>query len=138
MNDFRFDESRAPLIVVTFPPTVTADQCIALFQRFLELARKGSKIGYVMDLRQFNPLSANAAMRKVAADAFAERRSELLRATLCEARVVDGPVLRGVLTAFDWLTGQKWPCDNFTTMEDAERWVRAKLSAEGIHLRAAS
>ncbi|APR87730.1 hypothetical protein A7982_13079 [Minicystis rosea] len=128
MHDFRIDESSWPLVVVTYPEATTGSQYRALFERYVELSKRGDKIGYLIDMRKFNPITAPAALRKIAADTFAEHRDVLVRATICEARVVESPVTRGVLTAFDWLTGQKWPCHNFTSMDEAERWVRARLA----------
>ena len=138
MDDFRFDESRWPLVVVTFPHSVGVDSCRAFFEQLLAMARRGEKIGYLMDLRKFNPLTAQPALRKLAADTFVDRRPELARVTVCEARVTDGTISRGVLTAFDWMTGQKWPCENFGSMHEAERWVRAQLNAAGVELRASA
>ena len=131
MGDFRIDESRWPLVVVTYPPIVTMDEYRDLFRRYAAMSRRKQKIGYLIDMRAFNPLMASASVRKAAADTFAEHREVLLRATACEARVVANSLTSGILTAFDWLTGQKWPCANFTKVPDAEQWITLKLHAVG-------
>jgi hypothetical protein len=136
MEEFQVDESRWPLVVVTFPPVVTMEKYRALFQQYALLSLRGDKIGYLIDMRRFNPIKAPASLRKAAADVFAENRDVLLEATACEARVVEGSLTSHILTAFDWLTGQKWPCANFTTVPDAERWVRTKLRATGARVDA--
>lgn len=138
MDDLRVDESQWPLVVVTFPPSITIEGYRALFQQYVAMSRRGDKIGYLIDMRKFNPLTAPAAHRKAAADTFAENRDVLVKATVCEARVVGNSLTSGVLTAFDWLTGQKWPCANFTSMTEAERWVSARLRAAGVDLRASA
>lgn len=129
MEDFQVDESRWPLVVVTFPSVVTIEMYRALFQQYATLSFRGDKIGYLIDMRRFNPVTAPASLRKAAADVFAANREVLIKATACEARVVESTLTSGILTAFDWLTGQKWPCANFTTKPDAERWALAKLRA---------
>ncbi|MFT3770993.1 MAG: hypothetical protein QM820_36715 [Minicystis sp.] len=131
MEEFQVDESRWPLVVVTYPAVIEMERYRRLFRQYASMSRRGDKIGYLIDMRSFNPLTAPAALRKAAAETFAENRKVLLEATLCEARVVENSLTSGILTAFDWLTGQKWPCANFTTMPDAERWVLGKLHAAG-------
>ena len=132
MDDFRIDESRWPLVVVTYPPLVTLEKYRALFKQYVDLSRRGTKIGYLIDMRRFNPLLASASQRKLAAATFTEHREELVRATICEGRVVASSFTSGVLTAFDWLTGQKWPCANFTTKDEAEPWVVGRMRAIGV------
>ncbi|APR87735.1 hypothetical protein A7982_13084 [Minicystis rosea] len=138
MHDFQFDESQRPIIVVTFPHTITAETCRGLYDRLVALSRRGTKIGYLCDLRKFNPLTSNAALRKLAADTFLEKRHLLARVTVCEARVIEGAISRGFITAYDWMTGTKWPCANFGTMHEAERWVRAQLKGAGVEVRASA
>lgn len=130
MEEFRIDESRWPLVVVTFPPTFTVERYRALFEKYVALSRRGERLSYLIDMRSFNPLHAGASHRKAAADTFAENRHLLIKVTVCEARVVASKLTSGVLTAFDWLTGQKWPCANFTSMAEAESWVGARMRSE--------
>jgi hypothetical protein len=127
-DDYQVDETRWPLVVVTFPPAFTAEKYGELHQKYAAMSRRpGARIGYLIDMRQFNPVMAPAAMRKAAADTFAANRAVLMKATVCEARVVTDAVTCGVLTAFDWLTGKKWPCANFTSVEEAERWIESQM-----------
>jgi hypothetical protein len=132
---FRVDESRWPLVIVTFPPTVVIEEYRALFQQYVAMSKRGDKVAYLIDMQKFNPLTAPAAVRKAAAETFAENRHILVKATVCEARVVASSLTCGVLTAFDWLTGQKWPCANFTVMVEAERWAAAQLRTAGVERR---
>jgi hypothetical protein len=123
----RVDETRAPLILVTYPDQPTPDDMRELFAQYADLSRRHEKVAYLIDFRAFNPISAPASHRKVAADLFAEYRAVLQASTVCEARVVESGFARGVLTAFDWLTGAKWPCANFGTMQRAEAWIESHL-----------
>jgi len=132
-NDFEIDESQRPIIVVTFPAMVSPEAYKELFRQYVSISNRGEKVGYVIDMRRFNPIAAPAAMRRLAAETFAAARPHLVKVTVCEARVVSSAITRGVLTAFDWLTGSKWPCRNSTSMSDADRWVREQM---GSHLAA--
>jgi len=127
VEGFRVDESRWPIVVVTFPATVTIEEYRQLFNEYDRISARGERVGYVIDMRLFNPFKVNAAVRKQAAQTFDAHRDVLMKVTVCEARALASPLTAGVLTAFDWLTGQKWPCKNFTSMEDAERWVSAMM-----------
>lgn len=84
----------------------------------------------LLDMRDFNPLKITAAMRKQAAEVWHDNRELYLRVIVAEARVLTNPLTRGILTAFDWLTGTgKWPCRQFATMSAAEAWLRSKLAS---------
>jgi hypothetical protein len=127
MHSFQINESRWPIVLVTFPAVVTLDEYRELFHKYAELSKRGDRIGYHIDMRLFNPLMAPAAIRKGAAEVFAQNREVLIEATACEARVVASSLTSGILTAFDWLTGQKWPCANFTSMDEAARWIEGHV-----------
>jgi hypothetical protein len=133
IESFQVDETRWPIIRVTFPSIVTLEAYRGVFRQYVTFSKRGERIGYLIDMRQFNPLTASAAMRKGAAEVFAENRDALVKATVCEGRVVASSLTSGVLTAFDWLTGQKWPCANFTSMDEAARWVEKQMQKAGAH-----
>jgi hypothetical protein len=127
MSDFHIDLSQAPLIVVEYPDVVDETYFRALFGRYRELCGQYNRIAWLIDFRHYNPIGAPPAVRKKAADCFAESRDVLLRSTVCEARVVNNIATRAVAIAFDTLTGTKWPTKNFGTREAAERWCREQL-----------
>lgn len=129
MSDFRFDLSQVPLIVVEYPDTIDETYYRALFSRYRELCGMYDRIAWLIDFRRYNPIGATTAMKKKAAECFAESRDVLLRSTVCEARVVDNIAARAVAIAFDTLTGTKWPTKNFGTRDAAERWAREQLTA---------
>ena len=87
------------------------------------------RLAYLIDMRRFDPLRAPASKRRHAAEVFKANVHKLRHVTVCEARVVSSELTRGVLTAFDWLTGTKWPCATFTSRENAERWVERRVGS---------
>ena len=127
LTTFRIDESDAPVIRVIFPDVVTLPAYERLFDEYMRLCDLHWRVGWLIDMRTFNPVMAPAPIRKAAADVFARSRDKLLQSTVCEARVVGSAGVRGVLMAFDWLTGSKWPVKNVATVKDAELWIGEQL-----------
>lgn len=126
---FEVDAREYPLIRVHFPHTPTEAGYRALFAHYAELCERGKGIGWLIDFREFDPVFASPAIRAAAAAVFKQYRGILLAATHCEGRVASNAVSRGILTAFDWLTGPKWECKNFAELSDAEAWVRSRLQS---------
>jgi len=124
---FEIDASKLPVVVVTFPPTVSAEAYQELFAQYGELSRKHPRMAWLIDFQSFNPVSAPAPVRRAAADCFSHYRAQLIPVSICEARVVQSLGARGVLTAFDWLTGAKWPTRNFESRLEAERWIDLQI-----------
>lgn len=120
---FEVDSSRAPLVVVRYPAIVKPGAIQLLFDHYSELTRRRGDIAWLIDFTSFNPVTAPANRRKEAAEVFAAHREMLAASTCCEARVVHNTLARGILTAFDWLTGNKWPTASFATFVEAERWI---------------
>ncbi|HEY1098550.1 MAG TPA: hypothetical protein VGF99_06465 [Myxococcota bacterium] len=128
MAEFQLDLSGLPVVVVGYPDRVSVDEYRALFTRYRDLCREHSRIAWLIDFRRYNPVLVTPDVRRAAADCFAEFKEDLLRSTVCEARVVDSVAARGVLIGFDWLTGTKWPTKNFGRRESAERWCADMLA----------
>jgi len=123
------DDARWPLIDVHFVGDVSKDDYRSAFARYAELAKRGEKVVWLIDMRRFDPLGVDASTRKAAADVFAEHREALMSVSVAEARIIESFVTRNVLTAFDWLTGaNKWPCEQFATQTGAETWLRDRYA----------
>jgi hypothetical protein len=123
------DDARWPLVDVHFIGTVSTEDYRSAFARYAELAKRGDKIVWLIDMRRFDPLSVDASTRRAAADVFAEHRDALMSVSIAEARIIESFVTRNVLTAFDWLTGgNKWPCEQFATHHGAETWLRDRYA----------
>ena len=128
---FVVDSRAAPLVVVTYPEQASAGDYEALFAHYAELCRSHRQIAWLIEFRAFDPVTASAAVRQRSADVFARYRDRLRRSTVCEARVVDSAASRGVLTAFDWLTGAKWPTRQFSSYGEAAVWINGLLKTGG-------
>lgn len=119
---------RLPIFDVRFRGLPTLAQYKAMLDDLSRVILSGRPpIVILLDMQEFNPFDINASMRKEAADAWHANRELWLRTIAAEARIVVNPLARGMLTAFDWLTGTgKWPCKQFGNAADAEAWLMAK------------
>jgi hypothetical protein len=109
---------------------VTLDELRSLFARYELLSKRHPRIAYLIDFTHFNPVLAPNDVRKTLGELFLQYREVLLRATVCEARIVPTMVVRAALTAFDSITTQKWPCKNFASRQEAEAWIAAELGRD--------
>lgn len=125
-----FDDSQAPLCRVIFPKYGSAEVVHALFATYVAWAHKHRTIGYLIDMRAFNPLTAPPAIRTLFAEQFAIHRELIESTTVAEARVVQSIMTQGVLTAVDWLTKAKFPRKIFTDADKAEQWLRKHVVQE--------
>jgi hypothetical protein len=123
---------RLPIIEVEYPPTLDETEYRDLFATYCSLSVEHGRVAYIIDMRSFHPLTVSVADRKLAAQIFREHASYLVPATVCEARLVSTPLTQGILTAFDWLTGTKWPCRTFTSPDEAEVWVQQLLADDRL------
>ncbi len=124
------DDGHMPLVVETYPEAFSQEEYEALFERYAELCRQHDRIAWLIDFQRFDPVRAPPDLRRAAANVFAQYRDQLLRSTVCEARMVQNTASWGILTAFDWLTGKKWPTRNFATLASAELWVQERLEVD--------
>lgn len=131
-HGYRIELDRWPVIVVRFParPDDVLEGYRWVVDRYVELCERGDAICWLIDFAVVNPLILGARTRRAGAEIWSKHRDTLLASTLCEARVVHHPLARGVLTAFDWVTGEKWPTANFETEREALRWI-ARMRSDG-------
>ncbi|MEO1483271.1 MAG: STAS/SEC14 domain-containing protein [Myxococcota bacterium] len=122
------DIEASPVIVVRYPDTVAVEDFEPLFRRFAEICGSVQRVGWVIDLRAFNPVTASATSRKAFTDAFKRYRHVIEPATVCEARVIESTLTRGIATAVDWMRAKKFEAKNFGDFDSAKAWVTATVA----------
>jgi hypothetical protein len=126
-----YDESRFPLVLITFEGT-TSDSEWESFLRGLEATtarcfREEQRVGFVVDTTKGRP--ASAAQRRALAD-WMNAHDASSRATCAAfAFVIPNPVVRGALTAVLWLARMPAPHRVTATRAEAVEFARAQLSA---------
>ncbi len=118
------DESSFPIVKLILRPQLTLEDIDAAYDRLEAIIRRGKPHVHWSDLRAVNPLRLSATLRK----RFAERERQLYQLSdgviRADVRVVDHPVVRNLLTAFEWLTGQApWPVHNAASEDRALTWL---------------
>jgi hypothetical protein len=129
---FLYDESRAPLVVVTsVGDTSDAEFDIYLEQMTALLARR-TRYGVLLDARRSS--RPPPKQRQKQADWMTKHASALRERNVCIAFVIDNAIVRGALTAILWLQPTPAPHKVFGDMDAAERWVLDLLRAEGLEV----
>jgi hypothetical protein len=130
-----FDDSRWPLLLIAYGPDATISDLEALYERWARAMLEKGRHGVIIDFRRTNPFRVDAKVRKFVADEVHRRSTLFARFLAAEVRVVPHPLMRGVVTAFDWLMGStfKRPLRNLRDLADAEQWLLTELAAQGLH-----
>lgn len=125
------DDSRHPLVLVTFAGTATD----AEFQSYLERMET-----LVLQRRETNCTILDASragdtpakQRRMQAE-WLKRNDALLKAySVGTAFVITSPLVRGLLTAILWLTPMPTAHVVVASIDEAEAWARARLRERGV------
>lgn len=127
MAEIRVDESRSPIVVVTFPERIELVDYQRVVARYVEIAQRGVPVGWLIDMVAFNPLIASPTARRQAAQAVEPFIKTIRTVSAGEARVVPNSIVRGVSTAFTWVTDAHWPTSHFARHYEAEEWLVRQL-----------
>jgi len=130
MGAIQFDDTRFPLVVVTFNGTATDAEFSDYLARMSELVSRKQKNVTVFDARSSGVVPA--IQRKRQADWIAANRQGLKEYSCGSAFVISSAVVRGALTAILWL--QPIPVSHIVlgSVEEAERWAMQRLVTEGV------
>lgn len=124
MDDW-IDQSRYPLVVQTFPPTFTAVQLHAAFDRLdalmIDVAKRQERIQLLVDIRPAKV--ATALHRKRIAETFTFVMTHAKDCIAGQAFVVLGSGQKGALTAVLWLAAPPWPIRVCSTLEEGADWL---------------
>ena len=125
------DASRFPLVRITLPPNPTEADTIAVYQQYDVHLARGRHV-LLVDLRKLNPLFGGAKARQATLREV-EARSEIFERTLiAEVRLVRGSLVRGIVTAFEWMRRgpRGFPMEVMESEREALRWLDEKLAAD--------
>ena len=134
VDSIELDTRSSPMWVVRYPATFNIDMYRDYLSRFTEACQENERYGLLLDLRRFNPIFGDAKARQAAADELKTNMAFYQETIVCEARVVGNPVVRGILTVFDWMANMKWNVRNFRSGELAENWVRIQMQKSGLEV----
>ena len=130
MSSISVDSSRLPLVDIAFAGAITPVDCRQLFDALNEVCAPGVRLATIVDFRELDAFAVTAPIRQALARAFFDGIDQRRASTVCEARIVTNALTRGMLVAFDWVTGAKWPCASFPTREQAVAWVSEQMEKD--------
>jgi hypothetical protein len=118
-------EARWPIVEVCIYPELTARDIDSAYDRLEEIAKRREPHAHWTDLTKVDPLSIPASHRKHFADRERRLYSVARNYLVADVRIVEHSIVRGLLTAFEWLAGEApWPVRNVATEEEARAWLR--------------
>ncbi|MEQ9075112.1 MAG: hypothetical protein RLP09_14735 [Sandaracinaceae bacterium] len=131
-GEFLIDASGFPLVSIVYP----ADSPVEGIDRYLERIGRVFERGRfvtVVDIRAVSLAVAHAANRKRVAEGI-DRLTEAFPGVLVgEAVVVANGLMRGMVTAYNWLRRDKsTPTEVFTGLDDARGWARERARLAGL------
>ena len=127
---FSFDESRLPLLVVTFVGESTDAEFDAYLARMTQMVRRGSRYGVLFDARA--AARPTPRQRQKQADWMKEYAPSLRANNAGIAFVIESAVVRGALTAILWLSPMPTSHNVVATVAQAEEWLAQLLANEGL------
>lgn len=123
------DESRWPLVVIRWPAGAISDADIDAFLEasMAQLAR-GERFGSLHDGVRASGLDGK--QRKRMSDHVNRNRGLLERWHVAAAIVASSAVVRGMITAINWVSPPPFPQRQFATRAEAEAWLLGVLAAD--------
>lgn len=129
MAEIHIDESRWPLVVIEWPAGTITDADIEDFLRrsTAQLAR-GERFGSLHDGVRASGLDSK--QRKRMSEHVNLSRALLRRWHVAAAIVADSAMVRGMITAINWVSPPPFPQKQFATRAEAESWLLGMLEAD--------
>ena len=129
------DESRRPLLIVTFTGAATDEE----FKAYLE-AQTRAVLRRQLSVTLVDAMNAahlQPSHRKLQAEWQKQHVEVLKKYSLGTVFAISSPVVRGFLTAILWVQPLPHPHHVAASRADAERWAVAQLRAAGLSVPAA-
>jgi hypothetical protein len=124
------DESRWPLVVITFRGVPTDEEFEAYLEGQTRIVQRRERFASLVDARQAGQMPP--VQRRIQAEWMQQHHDALRSFALGVSFAIESPIVRGVLTAILWLAPLPQPYYIAATMEDAERWAVGRLRAAGL------
>lgn len=121
----------APLIVFTIHDTLTLDDIDAMFDSWRTVLGRKERFVSVSDARGAKGMPS-AKERARVAECIRSIEAQSMRYSLGNATIVSSPVMRGAMTAIEWIQKPKVPSAYFGTMLEGCDWCIQRLRDAGL------
>jgi hypothetical protein len=132
MGVIRIDDSRFPLVLVTFQGPATDDEFDAYLGGMSRILEGRKRNVTILDARL--AASPPAKQRAKQADWLKTNRVLLQQYSCGSVFIIKSTMIRGALTAILWIAPMSVPHAVVSTLEEAERWALGRLREEGVSL----
>lgn len=130
---YEFHEDMLPISLLVTRRTLTADDVPGVFEYYRSLCRRKIRFVAVSDVRASLAMP-DAKTRQRFAEEAARFATDAATWSLGAIVVVDSPLIRGAMTAIEWLYRPARPTRYFTDFNEAITLAVALLEARGVAL----
>ena len=134
MSGIEIDKHNPQIWLLRYPETFQMGDFRQLFADVKRLNPQCYRHSVLIDLTRLRPFTATAEVRREAEDVIQENIEHITATVVAEARVVSNPLVRGMLTVFDWVQPKPWAINNSVTGPAAELWLRSQLRRFAINV----
>lgn len=133
LSEVVFDDSCFPLIYQVLPPRLDVEAADRYCRRFEQFLLRGEPFVSVADASAVTERGV-PMVRKRLADWSRTNEPAFVRLSKGDGRIVKNAVIRGTMTAINWLHRTAVPQEWFTSPEEAIRWAVARLDESRVHV----
>ncbi|AKF11786.1 STAS/SEC14 domain-containing protein [Sandaracinus amylolyticus] len=128
MASIRFDDSQFPLVVTEWPDGEITD---AELEQWIAKCTAGWPRGRQITLHLGMRATGLTSLQRKRMSEFAKTNERMLaKVIVATAIVADSPVVRGIITAINWLAPPPYAQRVFARRGEAETWLREQLAAD--------
>jgi hypothetical protein len=135
MAAITFDTRHLPLLISRFPSTWDERELNDYFAAFVALHDRGRPFVHISDISLAENMT-KAGMRKKAGDFMAAERERSAKLCKGAVQVAPGAIVRGAITAIQWVTPPPYPHAVVASWDEALPWVKARAAEAGLTLPA--
>jgi len=127
------DSRHLPLLISRFPTTWDEGELDAYFAAFVAVHDRGLPFVHISDISLAENMS-KAGMRKKAGGFMAAERERSAKLCKGAVQVAPGAVVRGAITAIQWVTLPPYPHAVVASWDEALAWVKERAKDAGLTL----
>jgi hypothetical protein len=133
MSGLEVDDTRWPLVEIHWPDGTVRSEDV---DRFLAIADEhiARKSHYVALHDGVRASGVDAAQRKRFAAHVDRNRNGLTKWCVAAAIVASSPIVRGIVTAVNWMSPPPMPQRVFAKRDDAVAWLASELRVHGLEI----
>jgi hypothetical protein len=126
MTAIVIEEARPGILFVAYPKEHTLAEWEAHTADIIAALKRGKRFALISDTIGSAP--PDASERRLIADSFEQYEDLWKKHCVGGAAIVSSQLIRGAMTALQWLRPPPFPTANFATRDEAFAWAEQRLS----------